>query len=218
MTAYNELEYNPLQTLHQASKMKQSLLQGEVLYNKKYEVGDTPASHFLLYRKHNLWTKSRFRQRYLCGFLVRGGEFLRYGQTLTPLSALDHPWSRSIRPSMAKPASRACDGCGAKSRSGNPHPSPQPLKKPRVFLLCFGRGSAMICGNKILCKSLGRKGLNMVEKRIHCLTCKYYYITWDQKYPYGCKAMGFKSNTMPCLDTLRLSGQRCCSYENKTER
>ena len=37
-----------------------------------------------------------------------------------------------------------------------------------------------------------------------CGDCKHYYVTWDKDFPYGCKAMGFKSRTYPAL-----GGQEC---------
>lgn len=58
----------------------------------------------------------------------------------------------------------------------------------------------------------------MGEKTVNCLTCKYYYISWDVHFPYGCKAMGFKSRKMPLLEILQISGQQCLSYCDKTKR
>lgn len=30
-------------------------------------------------------------------------------------------------------------------------------------------------------------------QRNPCVRCAYFYITWEKKFPYGCKAMKFKS-------------------------
>ena len=30
-----------------------------------------------------------------------------------------------------------------------------------------------------------------------CRNCVYYYITWDPRKPYGCKALGFKCREWP---------------------
>ena len=35
------------------------------------------------------------------------------------------------------------------------------------------------------------------ELSASCGDCKHYYVTWDKDFPYGCKAMGFKSRTYP---------------------
>jgi hypothetical protein len=44
-------------------------------------------------------------------FIATGDSFItrrvRYGLTLTPLSALNHPWSPQYQPSLASPASKA---------------------------------------------------------------------------------------------------------------
>ncbi len=34
-------------------------------------------------------------------------------------------------------------------------------------------------------------------KRIYCKNCINYYITWDKKFPHGCKLWGIKSMQMP---------------------
>ena len=35
---------------------------------------------------------------------------------------------------------------------------------------------------------------------INCFFCEHFYITYEVKFPYGCKAMGFKSMRMPSVD------------------
>nr|WP_152446166.1 hypothetical protein [Bacillus sp. THAF10] len=54
-----------------------------------------------------------------------------------------------------------------------------------------------------------------MNRRINCLTCKYYYVTWDAKFPKGCKAFGFKTNQLPSLAVFRSSGAPCLKYEPK---
>jgi hypothetical protein len=48
-----------------------------------------------------------------------------------------------------------------------------------------------------------------------CTKCKYFYITWDKSFPYGCKSMGFKSRLMPNLVTRQVSSTECLSFEEK---
>jgi len=48
-----------------------------------------------------------------------------------------------------------------------------------------------------------------------CIGCKHYYITWDKKFPYGCKAMAFKSHETPALSVYRSSGMECQLFEPK---
>ncbi|VBB07386.1 Hypothetical protein LUCI_2630 [Lucifera butyrica] len=55
----------------------------------------------------------------------------------------------------------------------------------------------------------------MAKQAVLCLQCKYYYITWDKSFPYGCKAMGFKGALMPCLYVRQVSGTRCLSFADK---
>lgn len=47
----------------------------------------------------------------------------------------------------------------------------------------------------------------------NCLKCAHYYITWDTRFPYGCRAIGFKSKRRPQLDVLHNSGASCLAFE-----
>ncbi len=48
-----------------------------------------------------------------------------------------------------------------------------------------------------------------------CIDCVHYYITWDKDFPFGCKAMGFKSRSAPHRLTKQLSGLGCLSFVKK---
>jgi hypothetical protein len=52
---------------------------------------------------------------------------------------------------------------------------------------------------------------------IDCFTCKYFYITWEKNFPYGCKALGFKSKSMPSGEVFMASAQECLKFEQKPE-
>ena len=55
----------------------------------------------------------------------------------------------------------------------------------------------------------------MEKKRIDCFKCKHFYVTWDQDFPRGCKAMGFKSKEMPADVVMQSSGMECMRFEEK---
>ncbi|HEY8343564.1 MAG TPA: uracil-DNA glycosylase [Bacillota bacterium] len=55
----------------------------------------------------------------------------------------------------------------------------------------------------------------MVLKKTDCLKCKYYYVTWEQKFPNGCKFFGFKSQYRPSLVVWQTTGQKCEAYTIK---
>ncbi len=55
----------------------------------------------------------------------------------------------------------------------------------------------------------------MDSKGIDCKNCIHYYITWDRKFPYGCKAIQFKSARLPSLEVLAASGIACLRFEEK---
>jgi len=53
------------------------------------------------------------------------------------------------------------------------------------------------------------------EEEINCITCGFYYVTWDKDFPSGCRAMGFKSKQTPSLVVYQSSGMPCQRFENK---
>jgi len=53
------------------------------------------------------------------------------------------------------------------------------------------------------------------KEKIDCFRCKHFYITWDERHPKGCRAMGFKSREIPSVVVLRSSGMDCLRYEKK---
>jgi hypothetical protein len=54
-------------------------------------------------------------------------------------------------------------------------------------------------------------------KRINCLQCRHFYVTWDEKFPRGCKAFGFKTKSWPSQTVLASSGNPCMNFEPKSK-
>ncbi len=57
----------------------------------------------------------------------------------------------------------------------------------------------------------------MEKKRIDCRKCKHFEITWDRNFPYGCKAMGFKTAFLPSVEVHKASGLACLKFEMKSK-
>lgn len=53
------------------------------------------------------------------------------------------------------------------------------------------------------------------DDRQTCLRCVHYYITYDPSFPYGCRALGFKSRRMPQLEVVEASQASCLSFQPK---
>lgn len=53
------------------------------------------------------------------------------------------------------------------------------------------------------------------KTKINCRNCLHFFITWDMKFPYGCKALNFKSKSIPSVDVKISSGIDCLKYEEK---
>ena len=46
-----------------------------------------------------------------------------------------------------------------------------------------------------------------------CAKCAHYFITHDARFPYGCRAMGFKSRRSPQEEISAVTGAPCLAYE-----
>lgn len=55
------------------------------------------------------------------------------------------------------------------------------------------------------------------KKRINCMKCRHFYITWDKNFPNGCRAFGFKTKRLPSMSVLSASGSPCQGFERKNE-
>ncbi|HZH60927.1 MAG TPA: uracil-DNA glycosylase [Metabacillus sp.] len=56
----------------------------------------------------------------------------------------------------------------------------------------------------------------MKETPINCVKCKHFYVTWDTRFPNGCRAYGFKSSSRPAMMVKKSSGMACLKYEPKS--
>ena len=53
------------------------------------------------------------------------------------------------------------------------------------------------------------------KRRVACIKCRYYQVTWDVHQPYGCRAHGFKTNRNPAVVVYESSGIECQLFEPK---
>jgi hypothetical protein len=51
--------------------------------------------------------------------------------------------------------------------------------------------------------------------KVNCNLCDNFYITWEAAFPYGCRAMDFKSVRLPSLDVADADGQECLAFQDK---
>ncbi|MEA1914863.1 MAG: uracil-DNA glycosylase [Campylobacterota bacterium] len=54
-----------------------------------------------------------------------------------------------------------------------------------------------------------------MNTKIICQKCKFYFVTWEQGKPHGCKAYGFKSAQIPSSVVKQSSGMQCGYYTPK---
>ena len=53
---------------------------------------------------------------------------------------------------------------------------------------------------------------------IRCSDCVHYYVTYNPTFPYGCRAVGFKSRTLPDRAVTAHSGLPCQFFTAKARR
>jgi len=47
----------------------------------------------------------------------------------------------------------------------------------------------------------------------NCLKCAHYYVTWDKKFPRGCRVLGFKTRYSPAGSVYHASGMECLYFK-----
>ena len=55
------------------------------------------------------------------------------------------------------------------------------------------------------------------RNNIDCKACKHLYITYNHKYPYGCRAFRFISKKFPYLEVHSSSGMKCALFSYRTK-
>lgn len=56
-----------------------------------------------------------------------------------------------------------------------------------------------------------------MSEKINCFKCKFYYTTWDPRFPRGCKFFGFKTIKMPSQSVYEASGKTCLNFTIKQQ-
>jgi len=46
-----------------------------------------------------------------------------------------------------------------------------------------------------------------------CLTCRYYHVSWDPRFPRACRVFGIKSRDLPSHVVYRSTGTHCPAYD-----
>jgi hypothetical protein len=52
-------------------------------------------------------------------------------------------------------------------------------------------------------------------ERPNCMACLHFYITHEPAFPYGCRALGFKSTQYPAITVFMSSGMHCQLFARK---
>ncbi|MBT3982800.1 MAG: uracil-DNA glycosylase [Bacteriovoracaceae bacterium] len=58
----------------------------------------------------------------------------------------------------------------------------------------------------------------MEKKRVNCLKCKHYYVTYENAFPRGCKQYGIKTSQMPSVVVQTTTPQGCIAFEEKASK
>ena len=70
-------------------------------------------------------------------------------------------------------------------------------------------GFGLLCGASIVTEKKAQTA------EVNCFKCQHFYITYDLHFPYGCKAVGFKSRLMPVREMFINSRIECQLFKEK---
>lgn len=62
-----------------------------------------------------------------------------------------------------------------------------------------------------------KRGAASKAKKIDCLKCEHFFVTWNKSFPRGCNAYGFKTKRIPSMDVLSSSGTECKLFKLKSK-
>ncbi|MCL2075747.1 MAG: uracil-DNA glycosylase [Betaproteobacteria bacterium] len=51
-----------------------------------------------------------------------------------------------------------------------------------------------------------------------CQNCLYFFITHEVAFPYGCRAMNFKSRSLPSQEVEEASGYACLCFQPRSQK
>ena len=57
----------------------------------------------------------------------------------------------------------------------------------------------------------------MSPRKIDCVQCKHFMVTWNPKFPRGCKLYGFRSASFPSVEVFKATGEDCMGFEKKVK-
>lgn len=46
-----------------------------------------------------------------------------------------------------------------------------------------------------------------------CRLCRHYHVTWDVRFPHGCRRLGFRSGWLPATEVRLADGAPCLGFE-----
>jgi hypothetical protein len=53
---------------------------------------------------------------------------------------------------------------------------------------------------------------------IDCRACRHFWITWQSRFPYGCRAFQMVCQSMPSAHVRQQSGEDCLYHEPKPQK
>jgi len=63
-----------------------------------------------------------------------------------------------------------------------------------------------------------RKTQNNQATEVNCFSCAHFFITHEADFPYGCRAVGFKSRPLPARVMYVHSGIECQLFKEKPDK
>jgi len=55
--------------------------------------------------------------------------------------------------------------------------------------------------------------LKFPEHAPNCLRCRHFFVTWDARFPRGCRVFGVKTHRLPSQVVYESTGRHCPRFE-----
>ena len=71
------------------------------------------------------------------------------------------------------------------------------------------------CGSNVTNSVAARRQDELKGDNPTCKNCIHFFVTYDSRFPYGCRSMGFKSRRYPHYEVQEATGEPCQGRETK---
>lgn len=57
--------------------------------------------------------------------------------------------------------------------------------------------------------------MGMQGENPNCHQCRFFKVTWDKRFPYGCERFGIRCKQIPSVEVVLTTGEKCIFFQPK---